>query len=137
MKTSNTILVLVAGFVCGVAFVMSCGDQTSPPVVDADAARCDCPAAEPPLAGRIVRVTSELAVPAMAVLGPSAVCAPGTILLSGGCLARSTDPKYVLNSSYPAPEGDPNPIGWACDFYNGTAAPVTSTAFVTCLKPAP
>jgi hypothetical protein len=66
-----------------------------------------------------------------------AICEAGTIVLSGGCFARSSDPKYILNSSFPAPAGDPNPGAWACSFYNGTAAAVTSTAYVTCLRPAP
>jgi hypothetical protein len=66
-----------------------------------------------------------------------ALCSGDTIALSGGCFARSSDPKYILNSSYAGPPGDPNPSGWICEFYNGTAAAVTSTAYVTCLKPAP
>jgi hypothetical protein len=137
MKLSKIASFLIVGFLCGIAFIMSCGDQTSPTTVDAAAAQCDCPAAEPPLAGRIVRVTSDVVVPPMTLFGPSVFCPSGAILLSGGCFARSTDPKYVLNSSYPGPEGIPDPTAWACDFYNGTASPVTSTVYATCLKPAP
>ena len=135
MKLSKTALVLAVGFVFGIAFALSCGDQ-SPSKADAATQQCDCPAAEPPLAGRIVRVVTDGVVPSMVQAGPVATCEIGTILLSGGCLARSTDPKYVLQSSTPAPDGT-NPVAWACDYYNGTAAPVTSTAYATCLKPAP
>jgi hypothetical protein len=137
MKTSNAILILVGGFACGVAFVMSCGDQMSPAKVDAAPQQCDCPAAEPPLAGRLVRVTSNDVIPSMSSSGVVAICNPGTFLLSGGCYAKSTDPKYVLKSSYPGPDGVADPRSWACEFFNGTAAPVTSTAYATCLKLAP
>jgi hypothetical protein len=137
MRLSKTLAVLLLGFAVGVTFVISCGDQHSPPSVDAAAAQCDCPAAEPPLAGRITRVTGDQSIPAMRFFLAVASCGIGKIVLSGGCFARSSDPKYLLNSSYPAPAGSPNPSGWVCEFYNGTAAPVTSTAYVMCLEPAP
>jgi hypothetical protein len=137
MKIAKTVLALLVGLVCGVVLVMSCGDQTSPARVDAAPQQCDCPAAEPPLAGRIVRVTSDRSIPAMELNAVVAICESGTILISGGCFARSTDPKYVLHSAYPGPDGATDPRAWICEFYNGTAAPVTSTAYATCLKPAP
>jgi hypothetical protein len=136
MNLSRTILILISGFVVGIAFVLSCGDDHSPAQVDA-ATQCDCPAAEPPLAGRIVRVAANQSIPAMGFSAAVAICDTGTIALSGGCFARSSDPKYILNSSYAAPAGDLNPKAWICEFYNGTAAAVTSTAYVTCLRPAP
>lgn len=71
----------------------------------------------------------------MARVGLTAVCAFEQIVISGGCQARSTDAKVVLNSSFAAaPE---TPDAWACDFYNGTASPVNFEAYVLCLKPAP
>jgi hypothetical protein len=137
VKLSTTFTVLVSGFVIGIAFVMSCGDGQSPSQVDAATVQCDCPASEPPLMGRITRVAGDQSIPAMSSFPAVAICGPGTVALSGGCFSRSSDPKYILNSSYPIPAGDPNPTGWGCEFYNGTAAAVTSTAYVTCLKPAP
>jgi hypothetical protein len=136
MKLQTTLIILSIGFVSGIAFVVSCGDGQSPSQVDA-AVQCDCPAAEPPLAGRIARVAADRSIPSLTFFSAVAFCEAGTVTLSGGCFSRSSDPKYILNSSYPIPAGDPNPTGWACEFYNGTAAPVTSTAYVTCLKPAP
>jgi hypothetical protein len=66
--------------------------------------------------------------------GAAAICPIGDVVISGGCKAGSNDPKHSLGSSYAAPvEG---PAGWACVFYNGTASPVTSEAYVLCLKPA-
>jgi hypothetical protein len=138
MKLFRTLTILVFGFVIGVAFVVSCGDDNSLTEAEADAAvSCDCPAAEPPLANRVVRVVRDQVVPATSFDAVSAICDFGTIVLSGGCFARSSDAKYILNSSYPAPPGSPNPAGWVCEFYNGTPSPVTSSAYVTCLKPAP
>jgi hypothetical protein len=136
MKLSRALLVLLVGFVIGVSFVVSCGDDHSPIRADA-AVQCDCPATEPPLAGRIVRILADATIPAMSFSGADALCDAGTTLLSGGCFARSSDAKYILNSSYPAPAGALNPRGWSCEFYNGTPSPVTSSAYVTCLKPAP
>jgi hypothetical protein len=133
MTKSTNLLVIVASFAAGIAFALSCGDD-SPRAVDA-ATQCDCPPSEPPLAGRLTRATASQAIPALRASGVSAVCPGVSVALSGGCLSNSSDPKYVLNSSNPAPAD--NPTGWGCDFYNGTASPVTSTAYVLCLKPAP
>jgi hypothetical protein len=136
MRLSKTLAILLSGFILGVAFVVSCGDGQSPSHVDA-AVQCDCAAAEPPLAGRITRVAADRSIPSMGSDAAVAFCDIGNIVLSGGCFARSSDPKYILNSSYPAPADSLPTRGWVCEFYNGTAAAVTSTAYVTCLKPAP
>jgi hypothetical protein len=134
MNIFNKIAIAASGFFAGITFVIACGDGETPQHADA-ASQCDCPLAEPPLKGRITRAAVDRAIPAMSHSVAAAACDPGAVVLSGGCLSRSTDPKFTLNSSYAAPVEDP--IGWACDFYNGTAAAVTSTAYVTCLKPAP
>jgi hypothetical protein len=137
MRFSKTLAILSLGFVVGVAFVLSCGDDHSTSQADAATAQCDCPAAEPPLASRLFRVTGDQSIPAMGFDAAVASCGIGNIVLSGGCFARSSDPKYILNSSNPTPPGSLNPSAWACQFYNGTAAAVTSSAYVTCLRPAP
>jgi hypothetical protein len=137
MRLSKTLTILFLGFVVGVAFVLSCGDDHSPSHADAAVSQCDCPAAEPPLKERIVRVAADQSIASMGFDAAVALCDIGTTVISGGCFARSSDPKYILNSSNPTPPGSLNPSGWACQFYNGTAAAVTSTAYVTCLKPAP
>lgn len=128
----STIFVLI-GIVIGITAAMSCGDDL-PSNADA-AVQCDCPASEPPLNTRLVRATETQAIPAMAIRGADASCLPGYVVISGGCLAGITDSKHVLLSSSPSPAD--NPSGWGCIFYNGTAAEVTSTATVLCLKPAP
>jgi hypothetical protein len=80
-------------------------------------------------------VTITQPIPAMAPGSASTICASGDIILSGGCLAGTIDSRHVLLSSAPFPADIP--IGWSCVFHNGTAAEVTSTATVLCLKPAP
>jgi hypothetical protein len=136
MNTSHKLLVAIAGFAGGVATVLSCGDET-PAHVDA-ATSCDCPISEAPLAGRIVHLTKQQEFASMMLTNIIVSCELGSKALSGGCLSNSNDSKYVLNSSFPFfPTLNGIPEGWSCVFYNGTAAPVTSTAYVTCLKPAP
>ncbi|HRC55121.1 MAG TPA: hypothetical protein PKU97_04315 [Kofleriaceae bacterium] len=122
------------GFIAGIAFILSCSGDDTPTNADA-AIACDCPPAERPLNGRIVQVVGRKEIPAMSSSSAIAECDSDSIIISGGCFANSNDPAYVLNSSYPTPENSPKV--WACRFYNGTASPVTSTAYVTCLKPAP
>jgi hypothetical protein len=133
MNITNKITTLFLGFVVGVVFVLSCSGDDSPAQVDA-ATQCDCPAAEPPLAGRIVQRSAQRQIVAMALDGASVSCDVGEVLLSGGCFANSTDSKFTLHSSFQIPAA---PRSWGCEFYNGTASPVTSTAYATCLKPAP
>ena len=65
MHIAKSILLLLSGATAGIAFVISCGDNwhlSADAAVDAtadapktpDAAPvCDCPAAEPPIAGRL------------------------------------------------------------------------------------
>jgi hypothetical protein len=134
MNVSKTLFVLFLGFAAGVFFVFSCAGDNRTPLADA-ATQCDCPASEPPLRSRIVRRSATQVIPAMGSSAAVAACDLDAIVLSGGCFANSTDSKYVLRSSNPGP--DNAPFAWSCDFYNGTASPVTSTAYVTCLKPAP
>lgn len=124
---------LIAGIAIGVAATISCSDD-SPSQADA-ATQCDCPASEAPIKERLIRVAAARAVSAMSAGGESAVCPQGAIVLSGGCLAGTTDAKHVLLSSLASPVD--NPTAWDCAFYNGTNAAVTSTSYVLCLKPAP
>lgn len=133
MKKLEYFLVFTTGASAATALHLSCGDGSPPP---ADAAtECDCPAAEQPLLPRLSRVVVRRETPANTAGPMSAACGPGEIAISGGCKAGSLDPRHVLNSSFATPED--SPVAWACYFHNGTASPVTSEAYVLCLKPAP
>ena len=50
VERTKGLMTLAAGVGVGIALVLSCGDDSPG---DADAAVCDCPAAEAPLAGRV------------------------------------------------------------------------------------
>jgi len=129
MQISRSIPLLVAGAIAGVAFVLSCGDDSPH---RADAAVCDCPAAEPPLADRIVQVERPATVLALDVGAGGAVCPPGAIALGGGCAAAvGTVPQIILEQSLPGT------TTWDCVWRNPTNAPIEVRAIVRCLKPAP
>ncbi len=58
----KTLIIALVGAAVACALILSCGNDSPG---DADAhTTCDCPAAEPPLSGRIVRVTETLALAA-------------------------------------------------------------------------
>jgi hypothetical protein len=133
MKLRDNLFVFCVGGVAATVLHLSC-DGDSPPLADA-AVQCDCPIAEAPLTGRLVRVTASRELPTLTGGGIGVACPAGDFVISGGCKAGTADSKHLLNSSYPSPPE--TPVGWACQFYNGTASPVTSEAYVLCLKPAP
>ena len=85
---TKTILIGLAGAALACALILSCGgdDQSGADAQAADAqTACDCPASEPPLAGRIVRVTDTVALAVQDSGGISAICPAGGTLLGGGC----------------------------------------------------
>src|SRR5512144_393575 len=91
MKLVKHVLILMTGAIFGVAAVLSCSNDSPR---RSDAATCDCPASEPPLAGRIIFQDD------IVTMGPAngpengegfagLVCPPGTQLLSGSCTTTS------------------------------------------------
>lgn len=130
MSRIHSFTYLAAGIVCGVALIVACSDD-APRDVDA-AAACDCPAAEPPLAGRITHVRADN------ILNPggggvaNVFCPAGAIVLGGACEVLVTDTNVVLLDS--RFEGG----GYRCDWstINATVAR-TGTAEAVCLTPAP
>jgi hypothetical protein len=146
MHIARSILLLMTGAASGVAFVLSCGDNLSVRA-DADAAidapkgpdvafTCDCPAAEPPLAGRFMVVSNTRTIPANDTSGTSALCPMGSQLISGSCTTdNQTTPFDVIlkeSGSLQSP-----PVAWRCEFHNNEPFPVTIRAAVICLKPMP
>jgi hypothetical protein len=147
MHVARSILLLMTGAASGIAFVLSCGDNLSvqanadaaidaPKVPDA-APTCDCPAAEPPLAGRFVVVSQTLTIAANDFGGQAALCPVGSQLLSGSCTQDLLNPYRNLTLQQSgffdiAPGGS-----WFCWFRNNEPFPVTIRVSVTCLKQAP
>jgi hypothetical protein len=130
----KTIIACLASALAGVAFVLSCSDDAPG---TADAAVCDCPAAEPPLAGRLVDQSQQFDLPANTLGNAGVDCPVGSTLLYGGCEITggmvTTHEDVALVTS--AKAGDAQ--SWNCLWQNNSASILQGTARVTCLTPAP
>lgn len=146
MHVTRSILVLMAGAASGIALVLSCGDNLSvkaraDAAIDApnapDAApTCDCPAAEPPLAGRFVVVSNTWAIAANATGHGGVPCPAGAQFITGSC---TTDDPTAMVDVILRESGflDYPPTAWRCSFHNNEPMPVMFRASVVCLKPTP
>lgn len=131
MTLVRPIALVVAGVVAGIAFVVACGDDSPG---HADGGQCNCPAAEPPLEGRIQRVTGTATMPANDRAALTAPCPDGALILGGGC---GTSPDsgvddVVLQFSHQSDTGR----AWVCKFRNNMATPVDVRVSAYCLVPA-
>jgi hypothetical protein len=131
MKIINSIALLSIGAVFGVGMVLSCSNDSPH---RSDAAACDCPASEPPIAGRLIFVEG---LPQTLQAGEqdvaTAACMPGTQFVSGTCTAGNPN---VLEDIQVQQFGFNQATSvWFCAFKNNelTAAQVKATA--VCLKP--
>jgi hypothetical protein len=107
------------------------------PVPDAKVA-CDCPPAEPPLAGRYEVVSNTDTVQPGAIGGQGVGCPTGTLLISGGCRNTiSSIQKMVLleNGPVAAPGAGAPPRSWSCSFQNNDVVAVTYRVSAICLRP--
>jgi hypothetical protein len=128
------------GISIGVAFVLSCDDDDSVRDAGADAAKdCNCPAAEPPLKGRITYVEAEKPLGG----GPTSIaanCEDGSFPIGGGCRLKMAVGQTVFLQSFPTSGTPSNPDsgGFLCktgDGNNPNNDIVIATA--VCLKIAP
>jgi hypothetical protein len=130
MRITSSVVLLVAGMLAGIVLVLSCGDDSPG---KADAAACDCPAAELPIAGRIMRFSNTQTIAAGSAGFRSAGCPQGGLLLSGSCTNNASSlPDLTLQQSG---SYDDNQQGWECSFKNNSAVPVTIKATAICLMP--
>lgn len=127
----RTVLAALSGAVLACALILSCSDD-SPSDADAQVA-CDCPAAEAPLAGRIVRVTETDAVPAEGFAAVTARCAPDAILLGGSCGLDQANNVITLNEA----RANPTSEAFICVWNNPTMIANTGIAIAICLTPPP
>lgn len=135
MTRASSFAYLVGGFAVGIALIVACSDDAPGNVDAADAAACDCPASEPPLAGRITRVRVDNTLSPGAGGGASAFCPAGAVALGGACEVAITDTNVVLLSSRFTAG---TPAGYGCVWSTiGAAMARTGTAEVVCLTPAP
>lgn len=130
MRTSSNVVFLIAGVIAGVAFVLSCSDDSPN---HADAATCDCPAAEAPIAGRIMVVSNTRVIAANARGGEGIGCPAGAALLTGSCTTQSVNP--LRDVTLEQSGFYENEDGWACFFKNNEATPVTIKVSARCLVP--
>ncbi len=136
MNRASSFACLAAGLAAGVTLIVACGDDSPGDIDAADAsASCDCPAAEPPLGGRITRVRGDNVLNPGGIGGSAAFCPVGSVALGGACEMRILDANVVLMSSSFTLGDAP---GYRCDWETvGATMPYTGTAEVVCLTPAP
>lgn len=123
---------IVIGVAFGIATMLSCGENSPQ---RSDAATCDCPASEPPIAGRILAKASPPATIEPGLTGLAGVgCDSGTQLISGACEEEgdTAEDNITLQQSGP----NSQLTGWNCIFKNNEAVPVPVKAVALCLKPA-
>lgn len=130
----KTLATLLAGAVAATVMIVACSDDSPS---DADAAVCDCPAAEAPLAGRVMRVRGlDSDLPANSGTNASASCPAGALLLSGWCEIVNmpgTPPQAAIVNSGSSPfEANT----WQCTWRNYSLGSGTTHAEAVCLMPA-
>lgn len=108
--------------------------ETSPRAL---AATCDCPPAEPPLAGRFEEFRALQYIPPKGTGVKDITCPAGSYLISGSCSTNFDT--YVFNVTLRESRhiGSP-PNGWHCSWLNNE--PMLGLDFrvaAICLKPAP
>ena len=126
----KTLVLVLLGAAGATAFILSCSDD-APDDVDA-AAACDCPDAEPPLAGRIVRATANGPIEANSPATAQVVCPTGATLLSGTCALEENAPDITLNFT----EAGTDLPGFVCGWNNPTNDANTMIVTAICLVPA-
>lgn len=131
MKKLNSLALIAVGTVGGIALIVACSDDSPS---DADAAVCDCPAAEPPLAGRIVAVRQSSPITAGSSGIAGVACPAGATILGGACEVETPDDNILLKESRFLRTGNPQYIcRWSA--LDATASN-TGTAEAICLTPA-
>ncbi len=133
MKTGSLFAAAVTGAFFATTLILACGDDDSPTDARSDAGTCTCPAAEPPLAGRIVRVVGTQNVAGGGVGGTGVLCPTGSTLLGGGCkLADNvSDPLFHLINAGTNGDGS----GYRCTWQNSNSSGRDVIAEAFCLVP--
>ncbi|HVV84159.1 MAG TPA: hypothetical protein VHE35_13885 [Kofleriaceae bacterium] len=131
MQRLSLIACLLVGALGGALIVVACSDDSPG---DADASTCDCPASEPPLAGRIVHLHSPAGeIPANGMGNAAQGCPTNAVLLGGGCHLTNHNINVFLNESGIAAVGDP---AYDCQWKSMSNLPETGVADAICLMPA-
>ena len=128
---------LLGAALAGALIVIGCSDDSP---ADADAATCDCPAAEPPItASRVRRVDSMVTLGTNTIAAPLAVCPAGELLLGGSCYIDldNTAREVTLMQSGAEPKAAADEARqWSCHFLNTSmVATAEVRAQAMCLRP--
>jgi hypothetical protein len=127
----SKLAIAACGLLAGVVLVVSCSDDSPG---DADAAACDCPAAEPPLNGRIVAVRASNPIQPGTGGGQVASCPQGATILGGACEVMISDRSIQVASSRIDRTAS---HGYVCEWSARDATVAnTGTAEAICLVPA-
>jgi len=134
-------LLVLSGAALGVVFVWACGDDAPPVDAATDAAPvCDCPAAEPPLAGRIVFTTAaQVTIPANGTTGGGTGCPTlDATLIGGSCYVNSGNVDVLGNVTLSRSGVEDPSVGqtWDCIWHNNNSTEITATVRAICLLPA-
>ncbi len=130
---------LLAAALAGAVVVVACSDDSPK---DADAAACDCPAAEAPLtATRMHRVDDGGTIAANSIADATAGCPAGELFVSGSCYIDTDNTAREVTLMYAGAlpsDATSEARGWGCRFVNRSAtATATYRAQALCLRPAP
>jgi hypothetical protein len=132
MRIATSVTLLITGMLAGIILVLSCGDNSPS---NADAATCDCPVAELPIAGRLVRINQTTVIPPNTTDVASTGCPPGGLLISGSC--TDTIPELADLTLQQSGFIRNDEQGWNCAFRNNNmTTSVTIKATAICLMPA-
>lgn len=132
MNIIKSIVQLSIGAAFGVGMVLSCGDDSPQ---RSDAAACDCPPSEAPIAGRLMVLESTPSTIAAGEQGGAGVMCPlGTQFLSGTCTA--INPTVLEDITVQQFGFDKTSFSWVCLFKNNKLTAVQVKASVLCLQPA-
>lgn len=127
----KTLVTLLMGAFGAAALIVACSDDSPH---DVDAATCDCPAAEPPLAGRIMQVRGPDAdLVANDAGAAAATCPANAILVTGWCELTNSSAQAALVNAGPFPA---QPQTWTCLWRNYSPGIGTVHAVAFCLMPA-
>lgn len=154
MYLTRSCLLLMTGAAPAVVFVLSCGDNLrlkanadaaidaavdtavdAPTALDA-APACNCPAAEPPLAGRFFIVSKFNKIPGNNFDLVGAACPAGSQVISGSCTQDLLNPYRNLTLQQSG-FFEIAAAEWVCWFRNNSSDEVTVRASVICLQLSP
>jgi len=143
MSFARSILLLLTGAAASLVLVLSCGDNLSTRAdASLDAAKppdatpaCNCPAAEPPLAGRFRYVYQTSYLLANEAATVHATCPAGSTLMMGSCADNMGGVRNLTlqESGF----GELPPRTWFCYFLNRGPEARTVRTTAVCLMPAP